>query len=492
MHPRPNRGLTVIAFALVALLLACPGREQVDPGSADRFSPPEAGTTDALGADLLAADTLAAHDGGQPDAVGADGGDAESGAPESGSGDAASGVDCTAGEPFDYRCSAQDPASCPGGSCLLGMCIAPTLDPARWADCGDHRCLACESTRSCPADCSAPPTTSGSKAHAGVATLTVWAHGFYNKTPDDVASMVYGADRGCAGLLDTFAAFGIVRPCSDSPGGETSQDQLTAVEYYGAVPASWLSSDDVAEIEQFPFDGPEALERYARILAKFIRHKLEVTGASHVNLACHSMGCLITRHMIEHDLEGLASANRFVRWFTSAGVLAGARLARLHDNPTVRDGAAALGMELNDFVIMHPDFVQDGTAVWEHRLHENNNPLFADMIIHHAGATDPHIQQAMGVTLLDLNNPADLPNDGIMYTDDEHFHRQDPSWAYTALDGQVLEPTLTLAYVDHMTLPQTDAAAVVAVAGLFERRKVRISLASSSVAAEVGSSCCPS
>jgi hypothetical protein len=429
------------------------GDGRVEPDQIDGSD--DAGDPDLADGDSDQSDTV--------DGSSADGGD---------SGD----PDCSSTGSFDYSCDIADPESCPGGFCVLGMCIGPVLDPERWAACGDGSCGPCEDESSCPADCGSPPETSGTKEYGNATTITVWVHGFYNKSADEMASMVYGEEDGCGGILSEFENYGIQRPCGNTDANRTAPNQLIGVEYYGGVPAAWLSATDVEEIENLSYDGIDALHRYAMIVAKFISNRLAISGATHVNLACHSMGCLICRYVIEHDLEGLASGNHLVRWFTSAGVIAGAQLARLYDNPTVRDGAQLLGMELNDFVIMHPDFVQDSTCIWDHKLHSGNNPLFAGMLIHHACACDPQIQEALGIALLDIYNPTDDPNDGIMFTADEYFHSQDPAASFSAPDGTLLASTHNLAHFDHMTLPGTQAAALMATASLFHRRKVFITL----------------
>jgi hypothetical protein len=384
---------------------------------------------------------------------------------------------CSSSGIFDYSCEAGNPDTCPGGMCVLGLCIGPVLDPDRWADCGDDSCGQCETEELCPADCGQPPEMSGEKEYDNDTTITVGVHGFYNKSPDELAQKIYGEAESCSGLIGDIEDYGITDlPCGNTPDGRLAPNQRVAVEYYGGVPADWLTQEQIDEIEQYPYEGTGALQRYGLIVAKFIRHRLDISGATHVNLACHSMGCLIIRHMIENNLEGLAAENRFVRWFTSAGVLAGAQLARLYDNPTIRDGAQLLGMELNDFVIMHPDFVQDITTVWDHKLHAGNNPLLAGMLIHNACACDPHIAEAIGIALLDLNNPDDEPNDGIMYTADEYFHSQNPEASFVTPNQEVLAATHSLVYVDHMTLPNSDAAALKATATLFHSRKVFITL----------------
>ena len=377
--------------------------------------------------------------------------------------------------PFDYTCTS-DPATCPQGICLLGLCLGPVLDADRWADCGDGTCEPCESATWCPVDCGAPPALTGEKDYDNATTITVDIHGFSNKG-DKLDELVYGADKGCGGMVGALADWGVNRPCGDNPEGEKAPNQVAKVEYYGAKPAPWLEPDDVAEIEKYPYSGgPLGLQRYALVTAKWIRHKLDVSGATHVNLLCHSMGCLVTRMMIENNYENLAAENRFVRWVSSAGVLAGARLSRLFDNPSVQDGAEALGLELSDFILMNPDYVMDYAASWDHELHQGNNPLFGGMIIHHVCGTSPLIEEAFGLPLLDLSNPEDLPNDGILHTVDQYFHSQTGAASFVAPSGHVLSSTRSYVHVDHMNVPDSEATGLLSTAGLFHHRKVSIRL----------------
>jgi hypothetical protein len=382
-------------------------------------------------------------------------------------------LDCSGTSPFDYTCTMGQAETCPGGICVLGLCIGPVFDQDRWADCNDGCCTPCEGDGRCPADCSDWPDFTGEKEFYNDSTLTIWVHGWSNTSPNEA---IYGQERGCGGILEDMRAYGVDRPCTDEPDGQNSPRQMAKFEYFGDTPAEWLSAQQIEEIEQFPLGGADTLHRYALITAIYIRRKLDQTGATHVNLACHSYGCLISRYMMEHNLKGLAGENRFVRWFTSAGVLAGARLARLYDNPNVRDVADLFGISQGDFVVMNPDFVMDNVAVWDHQLHAANSPYLANMLIHHSCGDDPRIQQALGITLLDFNNPGDEPNDGIMFTLDTYFHEQDNRNRFVALNGETLLPTRSYVYTDHMAVPETDSSIALAAAALFHKRKVFITL----------------
>lgn len=388
-------------------------------------------------------------------------------------------VDCPAPPDLSYTCHVEEPASCPGGLCLGGLCLGPVRDPERWASCGDGACHACESSAHCPADCGAPPVFTGEKVYANDTTLSVWLHGWSNKGDDDLTTQVYGQASGCGGTLEEVRAFGVVRPCYDDPGGAAAPNQLVKIEYWGALAPDWMPAAHVAEIEALPYDeGTTALLRYALVAARAIRHRLDVTGATHVNLACHSFGCLVARTMLERDLAGLASEQRVVRWVTSAGVLAGARLSRLYDNPDVQNVGALIGLNLQDWVVMNPDFVTDNVAIWDHASHQGNNPLYRDMLIHHVAGTDPRVKAALNIQLLDLNNPGDEPNDGIMYSFDTFFHQQAPGAALHLPNGQVLPSTHSFVHEYHEYVPEHPAFAVLAAAGLFHSRKVLITLRS--------------
>lgn len=380
-------------------------------------------------------------------------------------------INCAGTEPFDYICKMAEPDTCPGGLCVAGVCIGPVLNPDRWADCADGCCNPCEGDGACPADCGPAPVFTGVKEYNNDTTINIWVHGWSNTNPDEEQ---YGRERGCGGILEDMRWFGVEKPCSD--GVRTEPDQIAKFEYFGNTPADWLTPGQIAEIEKYPLGGADTLHRYALITAMYIRRKLDQTGATHVNLACHSYGCLISRYMMENNLLGLAGENRFVRWFSSAGVIAGARLARLYDNSRVREVAELFGIGQGDFVVMNPDFVTDEAAVWDHKLREANSPYLNNMLIHHACGDDPRVAQALNIKLLDLNNPGNEPNDGIMFTLDTYFHDMAEENVFHAPDGTAIKPTHSYVYVDHMAVPDAESSVALAAATLFHGRKVVIKL----------------
>ena len=208
----------------------------------------------------------------EPAVDGDNSGDGDGDDGEDGGGDVSDEDPCAGSGAFDYTCDPQDESTCPGGFCILGMCIGPVLDTDRWDECGNGACDTCETAENCPVDCGSAPQMSGSKEYDNATTITVWVHGFYNKSPDEMQSMVYGQTDGCGGLLEDMGSFGVSLTCGDTPQTETLPDQGIGVEYYGGVPAAWLSQEDIDEIEQYSYEGTSALQRYGLIVAKFIRH----------------------------------------------------------------------------------------------------------------------------------------------------------------------------------------------------------------------------
>lgn len=373
---------------------------------------------------------------------------------------------------FDYKCSEFRPETCPGGMCVAEYCIGPDLDPERWDSCGDGECTECE--QPCHSDCGPWDKPTGQKIYNDTEkTMTVYVHGFELYTEGQLETMTYGVDTGCK-MAENLRWFGPDRPCSDQ-GGENSPRQYTSLEYYGQVPAPWLSDTDVAEISVHPEEGVEALFRYSLITAKFIRHKMNATGAERVNLLCHSMGCLIIMNMIEHNMEDLAADNVFVRWVTVSGALGGAREANFYDNPELQTLAAAVGLSSADFVLLQPEVIKDKALVWDHRLHECNNPLFKEMLIHHICTTDPRNVSFFNQPVLNWLIP-NVPNDGVLYTPDMYFHKMAPEVQRHTPRGYSLSSSRTFLYNEHNAAKSSRAAAVLAAAGIHGKRRVVLSI----------------
>lgn len=380
---------------------------------------------------------------------------------------------CQESPAFDYRCQMGVEETCPGGLCVLSMCLGPELDPERWSACGDLVCDPC--LQPCEVDCGPVPPVPQIPDHSGADTMVVYVHGFEFYTDDDIDKMEYGQEGGC-GMSSLMKVFGVDRPCGNS--GSTDPNQMTSLEYYGHVPADWLTPGDVMEIENYPVDGVDSLTRYSIITAKFIRHKMSATGATKVNLICHSMGCLILRNMIEHDIGELASEGTFPRWFTVAGALAGAREANYADNPYVLEIMDALSISYADFVVLQPEIIRDAVVTWDHTIDEGNHPFYAPIIIHHLVSSDPAVDSTMGIPTLNFLEPGDVPNDGVLYSPDMYFHAQAESARYWIPTGDRLASSHSFLHQHHNMIKKSDNVGLLATAALFHGRRVEIRLES--------------
>jgi hypothetical protein len=488
------------AFAIPIVLLAC--------GDSKTHALKDAGVADAADAAVDVDSGTPLVDAGTPvvdsGPVEIDAGDDDAGPVDVDAGDEDAGFDagpeeldaghdagpllwpdggaCPTPPTFNTACDTNDPSTCQDGLCILNFCVGAHGDTSVWGRCGDGTCDSCEDGTICPADCATPVVPVGTKVYDDPNTITVWVHGFTPHSSAEQMNMKYGEVKGCSDLGDAVAEYGINRPCATN-GMDTTPDQIIGVEYYGANPADWMTAQDAADVAQYPYmGGTVGLQRYGLVVGKFIRWRLSVTGATHVNLACHSMGCLISRYVIENDIEHLASTNKIVRWATNAGVVGGARLARLYNNPTVEPLSDAIGLSVDDFAAMTPENVAQFAAAYDHKLYSMDNPLFTGMLIHNLGGTDPTVQASgFNIPLLDIlpsMNTGNEPNDGIMFTEDEYFHDSAPAVRLTTPGGMVMTPTHSYIHTYHMEVPSQPGAKALMVAGLFQKRKVIITLES--------------
>ncbi|MBN8611478.1 MAG: hypothetical protein J0L92_12875 [Deltaproteobacteria bacterium] len=381
-------------------------------------------------------------------------------------------VSCSS-EPPSYACGATEP--CTGGTCISSWCLGPDRDPERWASCGDGTCSPCETDR-CGIDCGGP-TRTASPTFDPSSTITLKLHGLAVSTEGRIEDRVYGAAIAESDLEATLRVFepGLPSGLTDP----SAPNQLVAAEFYGRTAAAWMSPEQVAEVESLSDEGPEALHRYALIVAMFLRDRLSRSGATHVAIACHSMGCHVTRYLVEHDLLGLASEGRIARIVLMAGVVNGAGMSELFDNPSLRAYAESAPIRTTDFVHMHPEFVRDETAIWDHRLREANNPMWAGMILHTITGTDPAIAGSTGLLRpLEIINPGSLANDAILFDQDTFFTSMAASNQLLTTGGARLSPGHTFVDANHPSVEPNDGAAATAAAMLFHHRRVTITLRS--------------
>lgn len=297
-------------------------------------------------------------------------------------------------------------------------------------------------------------------------TVTIHVHGWNLSGASKTGTV--GDDRGGGSTVDGIRRFTAMPHGSTSP---TAQNQIIGTEYYGKVFPSYYTAADVAEVSAL-----KGIPRYATIVGKYARYVMQRSGAEGVNLTCHSMGCLISRYLIENDVAGLASEGKIRRWVSFAGVVAGAKLADLDRGKWLDPLASLLGYDLIDVEHMSYDWVQKNAAIYDGKRVDGNNPLFGNILVHHILSTNPKIDTALGIPLLDVLGSSAVPNDGIVLDDEMYLHDQQPSARWTTPSGTQLPVSQSHHFAHHFDITEKVSAQALASAALVGSRRVRVQL----------------
>lgn len=83
--------------------------------------------------------------------------------------------------------------------------------------------------------------------------------------------------------------------------------------------------------------------------------------------------------------------------------------------------------------------------------------------------------------VIDLYNPQDLPNDGLVYANEAYFHDQNLSVQHLTVSGEPAAPTHSFYEIDHATMPFAEHGAMMAAAAMFNARRVYITLSNLTV-----------
>ncbi len=297
-------------------------------------------------------------------------------------------------------------------------------------------------------------------------TATIHVHGW--NLPGATKTGDVGDDRGGGSTVDGIRRFSSLPAGTASP---TAPNQVVATEYYGAAFPSYYSAADQAEVA-----AQKGIPRYALIVAKYARQVIARSGAEAVNLTCHSMGCEISRYLIENDVEHLASSGKLRRWVSFAGVVNGATLADIDGGKQLDKIAKLIGLDLVDVEHMNRKWVTQYVASYDHLRVEGNNPLWGNLLVHHIEATDPHIDSALGIPLMDVFGYGKVPNDGIVLDEEMYLHSQADAAKWTTPSGTLLPVGQSHHLANHFTITEQPGAQAIAAAALTGSRRARVTL----------------
>lgn len=286
-------------------------------------------------------------------------------------------------------------------------------------------------------------------------TITVVAGGF---SPSGAASTdPYGIDD-VSPIIEGIAVRMAVPSATTSP---LAPNQVTEVAYYGSVAPSYYSAADLAEVDAAERGAP----RYALIVAKHIREVIRRSGARHVNLVGASFGGVITRTIIEHDLEGLASGGWIVRWLTLEGTAGGVWVAtRVANDPTLATVATLIAPDPSDVVTMSYDHVRASFGTPD--AGRSVSPFFTNIVVGFQVSTSHDLsQQALRIA-------SGRPNDGVLLVEDQAI----------TLDARPRGPAIVLTDSNHDSARTHEGLASDVANFIRSSRRARITLVEATVA----------
>ena len=202
---------------------------------------------------------------------------------------------------------------------------------------------------------------------------------------------------------------------------------------------------------------PRGTLRYAKIVAKHAREVLRRSGAAHINLAGASYGGIISRTVIELDLEGLASSGQIARWLTLEGTQGGVYVAsQVNLDPAL---VAALGsvFDASDATTMTYDFVTTtfGTPTPQRSL----SSLFIGIQVGF------HVSSNHDLSMQLLRIASNEPSDGLLLVRDQVL----------ALDANP-DPTVVVTNTTHDSARDDEGLAMDVVNFIRSSKRVRVKL----------------
>jgi len=186
---------------------------------------------------------------------------------------------------------------------------------------------------------------------------------------------------------------------------EDEKDIIVMTDYYGSVAPEYYTTQDMRDVE----NAEKGIPRYALIVAKYVKYIRKVTGVQSVNIISASMGTLVSRYLIEKDLEQLSSEKMIKKWLSFEGVIKG----------NVAGSKEEL-VSILDFVKPQPSEVEQMHYDWVKNNLDENSPYYDTIQMGFESSTRDDLNDGAITKLLlsDNKNPA---NDGVQAVKDTFF-----------------------------------------------------------------------
>jgi len=231
---------------------------------------------------------------------------------------------------------------------------------------------------------------------------------------------------------------------------DDNKDIIVMTDYYGNTAPEYYTTQDMRDIQ----NAEKGIPRYALIVAKYAKHTLKETGAKSINIISASMGSLVSRYLIEKNLEQLSSDKKIKKWLSFEGVIKG----------NVAGSKGGL-VSLLDAFVKQPSEVAQMHYDWVKANLDENSPYYKNIQIGFESSTRDDLNDGAITTLLlgDGKNPA---NDGVQAVNDTFFANPD---------------THVFFHENHRSLTKNMAVWGFAATFLTSKKHVRITLVEASV-----------
>ena len=241
-------------------------------------------------------------------------------------------------------------------------------------------------------------------------------------------------------------------------------NMITSVDYYGKEAPEYYNEEDIQEIDEVTQTYGGGIPRYAMIVAKYAKDLLDHTEAEKINIVSVSMGSLVTRWMIEKDVEHLASEKKIEKWITVEGVIRG-NYALSVASDTIIDLFLKRSPETDQ---MKYSWIKEHLTPTPERL---SSPYYQDILVGQISLTNGDKENSLMKYVLPFYGGFQ-PNDGFQLLKDTYFK---------TIGETVQSPSHILLHEDHVDI-KNNAAAFVNISNFLEAKKrVRITLGDTTI-----------
>jgi len=283
--------------------------------------------------------------------------------------------------------------------------------------------------------------------------VTVYIHGYdkdgYKKRA------VYG-DISTDIVIDSLVEFTDL-PTMYNFDKENFTNIITMTEYYGDEAPAYYTQQDIDDIKEITNIHNGGIPRYATIVAKFIKHVMDESGADEINIVSASMGSLVTRWLIEKDVEQLASNKKIKKWLSIEGVIRGNYAA---SNSILMGIIDPFEKQYIDTKHMDYSWINKNLATASHSNYK-------DIIMGFIGST--HDKDGYLDVLLTINGQLQA-NDGVQLLKDTRFFST-PNHT----------PTYTNFYQDHLGIKKDRGAWAGVATFISSKKHIKITLLNAKV-----------